>query len=283
MITDDFSFANWANYNQFQGPCRFGVIHGPGMIVDRKTGRVEDNEPVEWAELGELTPSLSGGSWLYAVRTSSHDLLETMSLKRTIKPTSDLFQRRGSDGVEILVNYSAYEHGRQTALDLNVHRAPCPAYSGLTKASLRENIASGRNLTGAALSAATDFCMDQIARLRKAFGESVDNFKNVDFGFYYLVRLRTSVVRWESNGNATSEGETYDVRLCPDLTSLTGCDAVWQEMLAPFIAKFDQLKPQEAALLAQNRAERRQRFAPLARAWRNRILAAIGGAPAQGN
>lgn len=283
MITDE-PFANWANYYQFVGACTFGVINGPGMIVDRKTASVEDREPVVWAELGELTPDPFSGSRLYAARTSSHDLLETMSLKRAIDPTNELFERRGSVEGERLVNHTAYHHGRQTDQELYVQRAPCPAYSGMTnEARLQESIASSWHLTGKALSAATDFCRGEMAKLRKAYGESVEDFKNVDFGFYYLVRLKTSVVRWEPDGDATSEGETYDARLCPDLTSLTGCEVVWQQMLAPFIAKFDQLKPQEAALLAQHRAERRQRFAPLARAWRNRILEATGGASPQGN
>jgi len=48
-------------------------------------------------------------------------------------------------------------------------------------------------------------------------------------------------------------------------------------MLAPFIAKFDELKPKEAALMAQHRAERRQQFASIAAAWRDKILAEISG------
>jgi len=283
MITDEALRYALKSY-QFIGSCKFGVVDGPGLQT-----RIQDPshpQPLNsWdyrpirAKLGELRLGYPPKSDLYAPLTSTHDALEIMTLQRTLDPASKLFEHKYEEAGEVLVTYEAWKNRVQTLQSLQIHKNLCPSlgYDGrsyLSKGDLQYRMKDTMWATKDQFDKIVDFCWGEMARLKKESGGKQLTFENLDYGYYFLTWLVTDHYTFAADGSDTIAQQRSGVSdFCPSPGTLTGCESVWQGMLAPFVSKFQTLKPQESALWAQHRAEQKARFAPLAAAWRAKIEA----------
>ncbi len=300
MITDEGLLFD-QDHQQFIGSCTFGVVNGPGLLAPiQNSFHPAPLQPYDYrpfrAEFGDVPgferPGYdSSSSWdVYAPRTSTHSSLEMLEFyRRTIEHTSDLLQPKAEEAREQLVKYKGWKNRTQTEQTVEVLKTRCPSWNyqrnrHLSRAEMQEEVTQHGFVPKEDVPRVVDFCWKQLARLQSESGGRQMKFDNLAFGYYFVAATFTSYDTWSANGrDRLGERRLQVTQGCPDLGTLTGCERVWQAMLAPFITLFDDLKRQEVALTEQHRAEQKQRFAPLAQAWRTKILAATGAAPAGSN
>lgn len=291
MITDE-ALSYGLNAYQFTGSCTFGVVNGLGLRGPIQNEfhpqPVASHEQIPFrAYLGEVPGFWS--QWdIYAPRTSTHPMLETMNLNhRTIEPSSPILQPKAEDTAQSMTLYISWKDRVQTVQDMQIRKQICPSQSYynryLSRREMQEQIAYDGSLPKAEQPRLVEFCWKQLTRLQRESGGRL-TFQDLSYGFYYSAATYTSYYTIAVDGRQQiGQKLLQNTKSCPDLATLTGCEPVWQPMLAPFVARFDDLKKQEAALMVQHRAEQEQRFAPLAKAWRDKVLTATGGAPAKNN
>lgn len=273
MITDT-PWANWVHYYEFRSVCKYGVIDGIGQVFDASTGKPGGFG--QRAQLGEMVEGPAVLAYvLKAPRTSTHDLHEELSIyTRTLADDDHTFgnihDRNGSFGTHLFLQYDAYAGRTHTEEVLHFQKVGCPGYRGARKMD-HASVYPDFDAKSPEMARVVKFCDQAVTRLR-AEQPTADNFDRVDYGYYFETSLKRTTTLYSADGSmAKGISEKTTAKLCPTINSMVGCDAVWQGMLAPYITRFETLKPQEAKLWAQHRVERKARFAPLAAAWRGKI------------
>lgn len=106
-------------------------------------------------------------------------------------------------------------------------------------------------------------------------------FKAVDYGYYFIVFLRHDARPLTTGGayanydpNTWPPPQYSNVSLCPQVTTLAGCEPVWQALLTPFTDKQDAYQAATAKAQAEGEADRRLRFGPLIAAQKASLRAA---------
>lgn len=280
IIDNDRSYAYLKT--RWIGACRYGVIDGPGMLVfPAYEGSPERYANVR-AHLGQILSNSSFTDyWVFISRTADHPLWEELRIvRRNLDGQRDMLNPNTPAATVVFVTKNtrdnAFRHVRE---ELTLQKKSCPADSvnsrDIQKYFSRESFNSD-GFSENDISRLTEFCLGAVKRLSGdawAFGN--ESFDNVDYGHYHFASVTRQVERLRHDGQAQGAAGAVSLTntpsLCPDLSTPVGCEAVWQRLLAPYEAKFAQLKPQEAAAEAARRADTERRFAPLRQAWGKRM------------
>jgi len=256
------------------GSCKFGVIDGPGLLVHQNQYMTEPQyEPIT-AELGYFRPRMESNA-VFLPRTSARNEWEQLTINRDPRTWNEgkLYEPIGREEVMNLALYSHQTLASGTDEYVHIIKRVCLA-GGSNGATRNYGVESDmRGGKGAEISRVKAFCTDQTNRLYSRYGHGGDVFfTDEDYGFYYIVYLMTNTTDYATG----RQRQQLTTKLCPGLNTLDGCEQLWQPALAPYLAKFDEMKAQEEAAFTRRSAEARQRFAPLRAAWVARIRAAIG-------
>jgi hypothetical protein len=272
MITDSPSTTSWARDFIFRGPCKYGVIDGPGQLLP--TSNVNSASSWQKAELGDFDHA--SYREFSVPRTSAHDLYEEMSIyRRTLEEDDNpafgsIHDRNGSFATHVFLQYDAYTGRTHTEEVLHFLKVSCRGFRGARKMD-QATVYDEFDAKSPELARVVKFCDQAVTRLR-AEQPGAEDFDHVDYGYFFETSLDRKIEVYSADGSsAKAVSEKTTAKLCPTINSIVGCDAVWQGMLAPYVSRFETLKPQQAKLWAQHRAERKARFAPLAAAWRAKI------------
>ena len=275
IIEHDTSFAYLKT--RWIGACRYGVIDGPGLLVHGGyDGKPPIYSPVR-SHLGQILFEPIVTDVLDRViipRSTEHPLWEYLTIyRRNIADLRGMLNQNVSELPLVIYRYRGdnYQIIRE---QLSFNKEPCPADSNNPRDIKKHFSPDGFNPNSFSerdISRLTEFCLGAVKKLwGDAFAFGRKSFDNVDYGYYHFAYVERRVeLNFGRLKNALVETRTPS--LCPNLSTPVGCEAVWQRLLAPYEAKFAQLKPQEAAAEAARRADAERRFAPLTQAWRAKI------------
>lgn len=195
---------------------------------------------------------------------------------------------RGEFALFILASSARKYDGQELKETLWIARRPCPVFVPQTiDASLAADpIVS---LDPGQRAKVVPICRAALNRL-KSEGRApdpysisaADGFKFVNYGYYFVAYLEQTILPLAPDGGyanydpATYRKPTYtNVSLCPQITSLAGCEVIWQPLLAPFLAKQDRSKELAEKELAEYESDRVRRVAPLEAAQREQLAAIV--------
>lgn len=265
---------------RWYGACRFGLAHGPGIYrLDWTIDGVNSfaTSSVEMSYGRWQGPPKPGGSLkpgaesVTLSRGLEHDSQQWELVEDGLN--AELKQPNGKFALDIVARSSRHDDVRHTDEMLWVVKYQCPTYG-----TLEEILASqSYPLDRAQIAIIAPLCRQAMSRLKAERGSAaIDRsspFDDANYGYYFLVHTSLDVQPRKGDDydvNATVSTKT-DIQLCPQPTSLAGCEGLWRARQQPFRTKRDALAANYDRLLALDYASREANFRPLEDALRAKI------------
>jgi hypothetical protein len=291
IVPNDQS-APYYSTTYWYGGCRSGLADGPGYTYYEGEYSTKTFTPVTYRWGHALpAPTMSAAAWGASIllpRGAGRDVQETIWLwdpnsREPYSGMAELTVRNGDFAVPVVAQRILAGDNQQDTFNLRIMKNPCP--DNLYSTSIAERLAEptvGVTLSNAQQKTLVPICKAAIARLKSegvVRGNDTtewpsDPFDRVDYGYYFVVYEEHGIGLRQGNSYGAYTKETVsNVTLCPTPTSLNGCEPVWQRMLAPYVARRDEIVSGWAATMAADAADLERRFAPLDAAFRRMIAA----------
>ena len=283
IVPNDSSAPYYSSTNWYGG-CRASLADGAGYIYYdiKDVPKAFTPTTFRW---GHPMPPASPGTADYVrlPRGPGRDAAETISLGDPNVPekysTGQLTDRNGAFVPAVIASRYLDGDTRQDAVLLRMMKNPCPSIYKVEKELTMPTVNVA--LTSAQQQKLLPICQAAIARLRAegvVKGERVywpsDPFSKVDYGYYFIVYEERSVSPRQGNSYGASTNDTVsNATLCPNPTTLVGCEVVWRKMMAPLVARRDAIVSGWAATQAADAADLERRFAPIDAAFKRTIAA----------
>lgn len=267
---------------RWYGGCRFGLAHGPGIY---RTGWTFNG--VQSVSIYPLRmyygraegPPKPGGSLKPGVnsvalaRGVGHDFHEFHVVDDTLDATVQ--EPNGKFAPDVVAMSTRSDDVGFTQEAVWVTKNNCPTYGTLEKALADQFLPLNR----AQIAIIAPICRQALSRLKAerrdgGIGQS-SPFDDANYGYYFMVySSRDTRPRKGNDYDISANVESkFDIQLCPQPTSLTGCEGLWRARQQPFRAKRDALAANYDRLLALDYASREAGFRPLEDALRAKIRA----------
>lgn len=271
------------------GACRFGLADGPGLLSYE--GPYSDGKYYpQRMRFGRAIDTALVATYVTLPRGPGHDAFEQVMVASEIKRGAPSFgsvlDPYGKFAPDILSRSQRSDDAEQ-AVDIHwIVKMVCPTpYHTTMDAELASN-GVGVPFDAPQRALVIPVCNKAIARLKAeghvsggSWSWGSDPFGSVDYGYFFVTYIEHQVsprrgVDYDLMAGAKTRQYT-DVALCPQITSLAGCEAVWRRLQAPFIAKRDALMAAAPRARADDLADLARRAAPLEAALRRQIATIV--------
>lgn len=274
------------------GKCVAGLADGPGLISYGGASADGKYYPLTM-RLGRQSESPDANQGPTRIvrlpRDPGREESETVLTRRPFvndPPASDakVTDPKGVAALFILATVDRRDNSRSEDDSLWVVKRICPASSARSMDAEFSQLSDAPSLSPTQRAKVIPICKAALDRLKSegrlpgspgggglsGVMSSGVGFKAVDYGYYFVVFIRHDIRPLLSNGAyANYDPKTWpppqysDVSLCPQVTTLAGCEPIWQALLAPFVAKQDAFQAARIKAQAAGEADRERRFAPL--------------------
>lgn len=252
----------------WSGGCRFGLAHGPGYWYDTGEYSTKKYYPMTY-RYGHALPAPRFESSF--PRGPGRDASEYISFSDPRHPgdsDKDILERNGEFAIMIIASQFIEKDLSRDFYMVRIFKHSCPEYD-VAKSLSEPTI--GVTLTSAQQKLLLPMCNAAVARLK---AQGADDFDKVDYGYYYVVYKELDVSPREGYGyGAATSDISSDATLCPNLTTIVGCEAVWEPMRASLIARRNALSASWSKVMAADAGDLERRFAPLEAALRRKLAA----------
>lgn len=277
LITDAEGSYNYISQSTWIGGCRFGLIHGKGFALYEGQYATGEYQSLT-ASYGRIIipPDMA---MAYVRRTNSQPVHITM--QPIMPPKPEVLRASGPIAFAILAIESFADDQAQVTKTLNMGKYTCPVLYGGNMAETLGYETGAKQLPKQSFSALVKFCKAADSRLRSenpsgylSIG-SFTAYDKLDYGHYFTLGWSESraVRRGHSYSYDAKDGYTsrnFDVKLCPQISSSVGCEAVWRAMATDYEQRLAKLREESPAIEAAGREEWNAHFEPLEQQRRQR-------------
>lgn len=298
----DYNYTLDGRKYRWIGACRFGLIHGgglldyipdPGAKVYPKAATIMEGPGRGRYYYGRMVAHYTAG-YAHLPPSPEQPQLRYVSVNE-VKPLDaerrawyrryDLDERFSVFSQWGLNTYEVFGHDVQNAAvgstqrRLELARTPCKVDLRDRRYRLADDVLGHLSGDAAArakflrsdLSRLRSFCQAALARRVAELGGATPSahalFDEVNYGYVFAVQE----VRYVTDAANNITVYTDSLELCPQMTDITSCEPLWRAAQARYQAEVDALRPQVIAQRAATIAALDQMFAPHEAAMKRRL------------
>ncbi|HMJ06805.1 MAG TPA: hypothetical protein VK474_11160 [Chthoniobacterales bacterium] len=267
---------------RWYGGCRFGLAHGNGVYrMDWTIDGVSSSaaSPVQMYYGRSQGPPKPGGSpkpdadSVTLARGAGHDIHEWEMVSNALD--ADVQAPNGKYESSILAMSTQADDVASTQDVVWIVKYDCSKYSSLEEDLAHQYLPLNR----AQIAIIAPICRQALSRLKaERGGDAADQsspFDYTNYGYYFLVYSSRDVTPRKGNDYDTSAAASTknNIQLCPQPTTLAGCETLWRARQQPIRARRDALIANYDGYLAADYAARQAKFRLLEEALRAKVQA----------